>query len=54
VSTAHTSLYDQIFTERDSGNFRLLATARVIEPETNTGNGHLGTLLWGDRLLTVK
>jgi len=41
--------YGQIFTKDDYGSFRLLVTARVIVPEINTGNGHLGILFWGER-----
>jgi len=41
--------YGQIFTRGDYGDFRLLVTSRVVSPETNTGNGHLGMLFWGER-----
>ena len=41
--------YGQIFTRADYGSFRLIVTSRVVTPETNTGNGHLGILFWGER-----
>jgi hypothetical protein len=44
-----TGKYGQVFTKDDYANFRLLVTARVVTPEINTGNGHLGVLFWGDR-----
>jgi hypothetical protein len=44
-----TGKYGQIFTKGDYGSFRLIVTARVVLPETNTGSGHLGILFWGDR-----
>ncbi len=44
-----TGQYGQIFTRGDYGSFRLLVTSRVVVPDTNTGNGHLGILFWGDR-----
>lgn len=44
-----TGKYGQIFTRDDYEDFRLLVTSRVVVPEENTGNGHLGILFWGDR-----
>jgi Domain of Unknown Function (DUF1080) len=44
-----TGKYGQIFTKDDYGDFRLLVTSRVVFPQENTGNGHLGILFWGDR-----
>jgi hypothetical protein len=40
-----TGQYGQIFTKADYGSFLLLVTSRVVVPETNTDNGHLGILL---------
>jgi hypothetical protein len=44
-----TGKYCQMFTKDDFGSFRLLVTSRVVEPQENTGNGHLGVLFWGER-----
>lgn len=44
-----TGKYGQIFTKASYGSFRLLVTSRVVFPEQNTGNGHLGILFWGER-----
>jgi hypothetical protein len=44
-----TGKFGQICTKGDYAHFRLLVTARVVAPEMNTGNGHLGVLFWGRR-----
>ena len=44
-----TGKYCQIFTKDDYGSFRLFVTARVVDPQENTGCGHLGVLFWGER-----
>jgi hypothetical protein len=39
----------QIFSKGDYGTFRLFVTSRVVAPDSNNGDDHLGILFWGKR-----